>query len=311
MPTLNYAEQWRPELVETMIQETLCSPFITSNVRFLDAKTFHFTSMSVTGYKTHNRQGGWNTGNFKQTDHPFTLAHDRDISFLIDKADVDESNATATAQNVSVTFEQQQAAPEADALFFSTVASKAQELEGYHSSSAAGDWTKATVYGKLKSMIGAGKLRRYKAQGALVCYVASFIMDLLEQCDDFSRKIEVTQIAEGGAGIETRITDIDGVTLIEVIDDERFYDKFDFESENGGFVPATGGHKIHVLVASPLTCKYVDKISSIYFFDPGAHTEGDGYLYQNRKLSGAFVLPNGKDGKIDSVYVDVDTEAVA
>lgn len=27
------------------------------------------------------------------------------------------------------------------------------------------------------------------------------------------------------------------------------------------------------------------KISSIYFFAPGAHTQGDGYLYQNRNLS--------------------------
>ena len=39
----------------------------------------------------------------------------------------------------------------------------------------------------------------------------------------------MTQIAEGGMGIETRVTDIDGVTVMEVIDDERFYDAFDWE----------------------------------------------------------------------------------
>ena len=44
------------------------------------------------------------------------------------------------------------------------------------------------------------------------------------------------------------------------------------------------------------------------YFAPGTHTEGDGYLYQNRSLSDTFVFPNGRDGKIDSVYVDVDTE---
>ena len=37
------------------------------------------------------------------------------------------------------------------------------------------------------------------------------------------------------------------------------------------------------------------------------HTEGDGYLYQNRSLSDVFVFPNGKDGTVDSVFVDVDT----
>ena len=134
---------------------------------------------------------------------------------------------------------------------------------------------------------------------------------LLEQSKDFTRKIEMTQIAEGGVGLETRVTDIDGVPVMEVIDDERFYDKFNWLPENGGFEAATGAHKINVLIACGQTCKTVPKINSIYFFAPGAHTEGDGYLYQNRNLSDTFVFPNGKDGKIDSVYVDVDTVAVA
>ena len=49
------------------------------------------------------------------------------------------------------------------------------------------------------------------------------------------------------------------------------------------------------------------KIASIYNFAPGTHTEGDGYLYQNRAFSDVFTFPNGKDGKIDSIYVDTDT----
>lgn len=91
MPNLNYAEVWNPELLEIRIQETLSSPFITQNVRWLDAKTFHFTQMSTSGYKSHNRNGGWNTGKYVQTDVPFTLTHDRDVEFLVDKADVDET----------------------------------------------------------------------------------------------------------------------------------------------------------------------------------------------------------------------------
>ena len=310
MPNINYAEQWNPELLEILMQETITSPFVTSNVRWLDAKTFHFTQMSVSGYKNHSRKGGWNTGEFKQTDVPFTVEHDRDVQFLVDKADVDESNKTASVQNISRVFEQTQVAPETDALFFSKVATKAIATEGYHSSTAIGSYNKSNVFEKLKSYLSAGKLRRYKAKGALIGYVRSEIMDLLEQSSSFTRKIEMTQIAEGGVGIETRVTEIDGVPVMEVIDDERFYDAFNFESDEGGFEPAVGAHKINVLIASPLTCKTVPKISSIYFFEPGAHTEGDGYLYQNRSLSDTFVFPNGKDGKIDSIYVDVDTATV-
>ena len=303
---LNYAEVWSPDLLEIMEQESLTSPFVTTAVKWLDAKTFHFTQMSTSGYKSHNRNGGWNKGTFAQEDVPYTVSHDRDIEFLVDKADVDETNQTASIKNISETFHKTQQVPEMDAYFFSKVATEAQKLEGYHSETAISSYTKENVYGKLKAMLNAGKLRRYVAKGALIAYVSSTIMDLLEQSTDFTRKIEMTQIAEGGLGIESRITDIDGVTLIEVIDDERFYDKFDFTD---GFAPvASTSHKINVLIASPLTVKTVPKISSIYYFAPGSHTEGDGYLYQDRSLSDTFVFPNGKDNKIDSIYVDVDTE---
>ena len=325
MPSLNYAHTWNKDLLEILIQGTLTSPFVTSNVRWVGAKSFHFTQMSTSGYKNHNRKGGWNVGEYAQKDVPYTLTHDRDVEFLVDKADVDETNATASIHNISEVFEKTQVVPETDALFFSKIAQKAQKTEGYHSSTAASEYTKEKVYSKLKAILSKGKLRRYKAQGALIMYVTSAIMDALEQSTEFTRKIEMTQIAEGGLGIETRVTEIDGVPIMEVIDDERFYDAFDWEPENGGFQPlkkkaesstgkgdgATGAHKINVLVACGLTCKIVPKISSIYYFDPGAHTKGDGYLYQNRSLSDVFVFPNGRDGNIDSIYVDVDTTEVA
>ena len=309
--TSNYAQVWEPELLEILMQGTLTSPFITTNVKWLGAKTFHFTQMSASGYKNHSRNGGWNRGKYVQTDVPFTLSHDRDVEFLVDKLDVDETNATASIQNISRVFEQTQAAPEIDALFFSKVAAKAQATAGYYSSTAIAAWTVANVYTKLKEILAKGKLRRYRARGTLVMYVASFIMDLLERSTEFSRKIEITQIAEGGIGIESRVTEIDGVTLIEVIDDERFYDGFNWAPTDGGFEPATGAHKINVLVACGDTCKTVPKLSSIYYFAPGSHTEGDGWLYQNRAFSDTFVFPNGKTGTIDSIFVDTDTAVVA
>lgn len=306
--SLNYAQKWQPELLETFIQNTLCSPYVVDNVRWLDAKTFHFTQMSVSGYKNHNRSGGWNQGTFTQTDKAYTCDHDRDVEFLVDKADVDETNATASIQNISRAFEETQVAPEADALFFSTVAQEAQKVAALHSSTGSATYTAANIFAKLKGYIG--KVKRYRANG-LIMYLSSTLMDLLEMSDDFTRKIEVTQIAEGGVGLETRVTDIDGVPIMEVIDDDRFYDKFNFMPTNGGFVAAAGAHRINVLLATPKTTKVVPKIQTIYYFAPGTHTKGDGYLYQNRSLSGVFVFPNGKDGAVDSVYVDVDTAAVS
>lgn len=302
---INYAEQWAPQLLETIVQGTLCSPFVTNNVNWLSAKTFHFTQMSTTGYKAHSRAGGWNRGEVTQADVPYTLYHDRDVEFLIDKADVDESNQTATIQNISANFTELQANPEIDAEFFSKIFSVAH-ANSLASATELSTYTVDNVFGRLKAMMKAGNLRTYRQRGTLVGYVSSDIMDLLERSKDFTRQITMNTIADGGMGIETRITEIDGVPLFEVIDTERFYSEFDFAPADGGFVPAVGAAKINALFASTETVKNVPKINSIYFFAPGAHTEGDGYLYQNRKLSGTFVFPNGKNNTVDSIFVDID-----
>jgi hypothetical protein len=304
---INYAEKWAKELLATVIQGTLTSPFITSNVKWLSAKTFHFTQMSTTGYKNHSRSGGWNRGDVNQADVPYTLYHDRDVEFLIDKADVDESNQLATIQNTSEKFTELQSNPEIDAEFFGKVSRTSIDNDLY-SVTGLSTYTVANVYTRLKAILKSGNLRAYRGRGSLLMYVNSDIMDLLERSTEFTRKIEMTQVSDSGLGIQSRVTSIDGVPLIEVIDDERFYTQFDFtpSDDNGGFTPEVGSQKINVLVASLETTKKVPKISSIYFFGPGQHTEGDGYLYQNRMYSGTFVFPNGKDNAIDSIFVDYD-----
>lgn len=352
--SFNYAEQWNTELLQTIIQGTLCSPFISSNVRWLNAKTFQFPLLNTTGYKSHSRNGGWNRGTATKEDIPFTLYHDRDVEFLIDVADVDETNQVATIQNVSQRFIDTQANPETDAEFFSKVATTAIS-NNLHVGYEANSWTKDNVYDRLKTILKAGKLRVYKQRGSLIMYIRSDIMDLLEQSTSFTRKIEMTQIADGGVGLETRVTEIDGVPLMEVIDDERFYTSFNFDPANGGFEPTADAYaltqdkdvvsgktyytkegntytkvtsptktniatyyektaesrKLSVLVASTEMVKHVSKINSIYFFAPGQHTEGDGYLYQNRSYSGTFIFPNGKDKEIDSVYVCYDGATIS
>jgi hypothetical protein len=356
--SLNYAEIWAPELLPIRIQEMLTSPFVVQNVNWLGARSFHFTQMSVSGFKTHSRGGGWNAGTISQNDNEFKVEFSRDVQFLIDKADVDETNSTASIQNVAKVLEMTQLAPETDAYFFSKVAQKALTLTGFYSSTAKGSYAANNVLSKIKSFIA--PVKRYRR--SLIVYIASWVMDLLELSTELDKKVEMTQVADGGLGIETRVTFIDGVPIIEVIDDDRFYDKFNFTPQTGGFepiaqvlptyaltqdvalvatktyytrggsagaytytkvatpdvsdiatyyeltnTPVTGSKKINVLVASTETVITVPKISSIYAFAPGSHTEGDGWLYQHREDYDTFIFPNGKNNAIDSIYVDMDT----
>ena len=302
--TINYASKYERELIQTFIDNSYIAPFIATNVKWLDAKNFHFTSLSVGGYKNHSLNGGWNRQTVVETDKTFTVSQDRDVEFFLDKREVDESNRTATIENVSEVFETTQATPEKDAYFFSKVATEATTA-GLKTSTAIASYTSANIYTKIVNFIG--NVRRYRNKG-LIVYLAPKLMDLLALSTELSHSMDVVSIsANDGKAIQTRVTKVDGVPIVEVIDDDRFYSKFNFTD---GFEPAAGGYKINMLAATPLTTKMVPKISSIYFFAPGEHTEGDGYLYQNRAHYDTFVFPNGKDGKIDSIYVDLDTSAV-
>ncbi|MBR4486114.1 phage capsid protein [bacterium] len=301
--TINYASKYERELIKTYIEGSYASPFVVTNVDWLDGKNFHFTQLSVGGYKEHNIAGGWNRQNAVESDKTFTLTQDRDVEFFLDKREVDESNQTATIQNVSKQFEDTQAVPEKDAYFFSKIAKVAKENDLY-SSTAKASYTSANIYTKLVQFIG--RIKRYRNKG-LVVYLAPELMDLLALSTELTHPMEIMSLVEGGKSIQTRVTRIDGVPIVEVIDDDRFYSEYDFTD---GYEPKVGAVKINILGATPLTTKMVPKISSIYFFAPGEHTEGDGYLYQNRAFYDTFVFPNGKDNNIDSIYVDLDTTQV-
>lgn len=302
--TINHASKYNSKLIETFIENSYVAPFVATNVDWLDAKNFHFTVLQTGGYKNHALTGGWNRQNITETDKVYTVSQDRDVEFFLDKREVDESNKTATIENVSNQFEKTQATPEKDAYFFSKVATEATTA-GLKTSTAVGDYTAENIYTKVVGAIG--KVRRYRNKG-LILYIAPELMDLLALSKELTHPIEVMGFVEGGKAIQTRITKVDGVPVVEVIDDDRFYSSFNFSD---GYAPATGAYKINMLACTPMTTKVVPKIESIYFFAPGEHTEGDGYLYQNRAHYDTFVFPNGKDGKIDSVYADLDTTAVA
>lgn len=300
--TLNNAEKWSPKLIEIMIDNSYISPFITTNVEWLGAKKFHFTQMSVKGYKAHDITGGWNRQNITQNDNVYTLEQDRDVEFFVDKREVDETNQTASAQNISEVFTETQSVPEQDAYFFSKVATKAIAAS-LKSETQLSTITKSNVVAYLQGIIS--KVRRYRNKG-LVVYVRPEIMDALAIAPEFNRNIDVTSIVQSGKAIQTRITTLDGVPLVEIIDIDRFCTAFDFSD---GFAKASSAKDINALAATPLTTKFVPKINSIYMFAPGDHTEGDGYLYQNRAFYDTFVFPNGKDNKIDSIFVDYDPGA--
>lgn len=301
---INYAEKWQPRLLDIQIQNTLTSPFIVdaSAIRWEGAKTFHFTRMATSGLKNHSRDGGWNKGAITQVDHPFTIEHDRDIEFFIDRLDVDESNYTASLQNVGDTFEKTQVAPEIDARFFEKV-SAAAIAASKATARASSYYTANNVIGALKGAID--QVRPYR--NSAIAYVSTEVMSLLETALVDKATIAWTTVSDLEFSISTRVANIDGVPVMEVYDDSRFATEFDYapSGQDGGFaVDSTNGNQLAIAVASTSTVVTVSKVVSVYAFAPGEHTEGDGYLYQHRDAFDTFVFPNGKNGQVDSVYIE-------
>ena len=299
---MNYAEQWSDELLQIIDDGAYSSPFLTpaERVKWTGAKTFHFTRMDVSGFKNHSRDGGYNRGSVIEEDKDFTLEHDRDVEFFVDAADIDETKQTANIQNVSRVFTQKHSAPETDARFFERVA-KAAIADGFYETMSG--FTASNTYGRLVKMFQRKELKKYRAMGGLIAYVSGEIMDYLESSTEITKTLDIkTMSINEKQGIETRIATINGVTIIEVVDDTRFNTSFDYSD---GFVG--NGSKINVCIAHPSMVKTVNKISSIKFWANNTHTEGDGDLYQRREYWDTFVFPNGLDGKCDAVYVNIES----
>jgi hypothetical protein len=318
------ATQYQDVALDLMIQDTLTAPFIIPSnelVEWFGAKTFKFFGVKTPGMRNYGRDasgiGGANITQVDNFEQAFTLSHERYVNMYLDKGDVDETGGVINSDLIVENFIREQWNPEIDAYFFSTVATQAIALGAVTATDVAGTITSATVYAYLKAIIsrttGGAKLRRYRQAGRLIQYVTSEIMDLLEQATNFQRKIEVMKVMPGGKMLETRVTGYDGIVVIEVIDDERFYTAFDFAPTDAylSFEAAVGSYKLNVLTAAVGMTRTVPKFNDIYIYEPGEVQGVNGYVVDIFPYWDTFIFKNNKGGGvIDHIAIDRDTTAV-
>lgn len=284
--TIAYAQKYSKELDQALTQGMLTAELETPKVDWLDAKTFHVPSLSVSGFKNHSRQGGYNKGNITKTDKPYTITFDRDIELFIDDADIDESNKVAEMGNITRVFTETQATPEIDAYRFA----KLVALAGTKTPEAL-PTEPLDVVKRLKADIG--KVRKYGVAN-LIAYVSSEVMNAIESARLGMGKID---LLNEGTAIETRVTKLDGVKLIEVFDEGRFMTEFDFTE---GYKATATAKEINWIIVAKQSVIAKAKINSIKLFLNGQHTQGDGALYQQRLYHDLFVLDKKQDGVIVS-----------
>lgn len=285
MATYNYLTRDDGLLDKKITQGLLTSAIGQDKVTWLNGgRSFTITTISTSGLKPHTRGKGYNEGTANNDKKTYDMGQDRDIEFFVDKQDVDETNQDLAMANISKTFIEEHVQPELDAYRFSKLATTA--ITAKNTASVAIDETNA--YSVIKAAIK--PVRKYGPANITV-YVSTDVMDALERSKEFTRNITNQNV--GQTALESRITSIDGVTLIEVWDDTRFKTAYDFTD---GFKAADDALAIQVLVVAKQAVIMAEKENAVYLFAPGEHTEGDGYLYQNRLYHDLWVLDNHIDG---------------
>lgn len=289
--TVNYATLFLKQLVQKYTRELLTAGLTTRKVEFVNANTIKIPHVVVGGYKDHSRNGGFNRQTVQNEWIPKTLAFDRDVEFFVDAMDVDESNQTLAAANITNTFLTEKAIPETDAYRLSKLRAD------YVAASGAPDTTVLTAANVLSIFDGYMSQMdddEVPEEGRLL-YVTPAVRKLLKEAQEISRYINVSQAS---AGIDRRVHSLDDVA-IQMVPSGRMKTAYDFTD---GYAPAAAAKQINMILVHPTAVIACDKHSYIRLWAPGTHTQGDGWLYQNRKYGDLFVLENRVQGiKINEV----------
>lgn len=132
MAVYKYAESFARQLEQKYARELVSHELTQSNqhIQFINAQTIKLPTITMSGYKDHDRQGtGFNSGTLGNDWIPMKLEHDRDIEFTIDPLDVDETNLALSIANITNQFEEQQAIPEKDSYRFSKLYEEAKKYK--------------------------------------------------------------------------------------------------------------------------------------------------------------------------------------
>lgn len=278
---INYVTSFLTQLQQQYARELTSSALTSDNARFIGAQTVKIPKLTLTGYKDHSRAGGWNAGSYSNDFDTKQLTHDRDISYYVDAEDVDETNQILSAANITSVFNNTQAIPELDCYRYSKLYADFKAFGGTPDTTVL---TLDNVLDVFDNMMEAMDEAGVPEDGRLL-YVTSGVNKLLKQADKITRFISVDK-SSASDGINRNVHSLDDVDITKV-PSARMKTVYDFTQ---GFAPGVGTQQINMILVHPTAVLAPIKRNSIYLWAPGTHTNGDGWLYQNRSFTDLFVI---------------------
>ena len=282
--TVNYVTSFEQELKQKYTRELLTADLTTQNVVFVGAKKIKIPFITVSGYKDHSRNGGFNRGTVENQFMEKELEFDRDVEFFVDAMDVDETNQALSAANITNTFEHEKAIPETDAYRLSKLYT---DFNALGETATQDELTAATILEKFDTLMEEMDEAEVPEDGRIL-YVTPSIYTIFKQAEKITRMLEVTR----DTAVNRHVRALDDVK-IKRIPSGRMKTAYNFTE---GFTPASTAKQMNMILVHPSAVIAADKHAYINLWAPGSHTQGDGYLYQNRKYGDLFVLDTRSDG---------------
>ena len=286
MAAVNYAESYERALAQAYPNVLnfgeLYNVANNQTYKFVDSKTIHIPSISVTGRKNVNRDAI--DGNFQRNvDNSFetkTLTFYREWSTSIDPADVLDTNMILTIQNATKVFNEEQKFPEKDAYTISKI------YADWTAEGKQADKTPLTVDNVLivfDKLMEAMDEALVPSNGRLL-YVTPAVKTLLKQAS----QIGLSRNVQTGANTINRVVDrLDEIKLISV---PSFLMKTAYNFTTG-FEPSGSAKQINMFLVHPSAILTPSKYAFVGMEAPAAGTKGD-YIYYEKEYSDVFILNN-------------------
>ena len=286
MGAVNYAEAYEKALAQAYPNVLnfgeLYNVANNRTYKFVDAKTIHIPSISVTGRKNVNRDSidGVFQRNVDNEWETKTLTFYREWSTSIDPADVIDTNMVLTIQNATQVFNETQKFPEKDAYTISKIYAD-WVAEGKTADTTALNVDNVlAVFDKLMEQMDEALV---PAQGRLL-YVTPAVKTLLKQASN----IGLSRSVQNGENTINRVVDrLDEIKLISV---PSFLMKTAYTFTTG-FAPSENAKQINLFLVHPSAILTPNKYAFVGMEAPAAGTKGD-YIYYEKEYSDVFILNN-------------------
>lgn len=288
MAAVNYAESYERALAQAYPNVlNFGELFGAANNRiytFLNAKTIHIPSISVTGRNNVNRDAidGTFQRNVDNSYEDKTMQFYREWSTSIDPADVDDTNMVLTIQNATKVFNETQKFPEKDAYLVSKVYADWTALGKVADATALTAENVLSVFDKLMEDMDE-KLVPFSGR---ICYVTPAVKTLLKNASQIALRKDVATQSDINR-IVNRLDEVKLVTVPSVL----MKTAYNFAK---GFEVAESAAQVNMFLVHPSAILTPSKYSFVGVEAPAAGTKGD-YIYYEKEYSDVFILNNRAD----------------